>query len=187
MTNILASFSARRLTIGMSMLFVMAAAVCIAALRYSSPLVASLTFTATLTILLFSVIAAFFDRRKAFWIGFVVFGWGYAILSCAPGAWDGIRPYLFTTRILYALRYRINDVSPSEEFRINPGMSYERIIRIPSDAGLDTLGLTTDQSECFQRIGHSISAFLHGVVGGILAVILAARTSKVRGRGDAPT
>jgi hypothetical protein len=177
----------RRLTIGMSMLFVMAASVCIAALRYSSPLIASLMFTAVLTILLFSLLAAFFDQYKTFWIGFVVFGWGYALLAFAPGAWIEVRPYLFTTRLLYALHFQMHDISGSDVIRANPVMNYDRIIRIPSDTGLDSWHLTSAETECFQRIGHSLSALLHGVVGGILAMILAVRARKARERGDGPT
>jgi hypothetical protein len=160
----------------MMMLFVMATAVCIAALRYSSPLVVSLTFTATLTILLFSLLAAVFDRHKTFWIGFAIFGWGYAILSCGPGARNDIRPYLFTTHLLDALHLQMNGPPASNE-----PADFDLLTALTK---LDVVNRKSDESECFQRIGHSLLALLHGVVGGILAVFLAARARKASERED---
>jgi hypothetical protein len=83
-------FSLRGMFAGISFL----AAAC-GLMLYATPFSASLAFCATAQILLAAVGAAFLSAgaRRAFWIGFVVFGFGYAWAVC--GSWqspDGTLP-----------------------------------------------------------------------------------------------
>jgi hypothetical protein len=140
---------------------VLACGLALAAIKSPTYQAVSVTFTVALTILLASIVGA-------------IFGWGYAILAFAPGAWVEIRPYLVTSRLLDSLSYRM-------QIRFNEvgwvGMS-DATHRM--DSGLEDWDLTV-KGNCFQRIGHSIAAIVHGFAGGVLAVWLANR-SRNRGR-----
>lgn len=135
---------------------------------------ASFAFTTALTILLIALLQLRYGRDRAFWFGFVVFGWGYALLAFAPGSWTQIRPYLITSHPLGdlasalgfpgrggAIEFNFNDLNDS------PTMTIRK-------AGLNPW-FATIEGDRFQRIGHSLAAILHGVAGGLLAVFLAAR------------
>jgi cbb3-type cytochrome oxidase subunit 3 len=134
---------------------------------------ASFAFTTMLTILLLALIALRYSRSRDFWFGFVVLGWGYAILAFAPGCWMGVRPYLITSHPLGDLAdlLGLTRTRPPNIFNIdgdyNPG-------RVPGDSGLNPW-FRFDRGERFQRIGHSFAAILHGVIGGLIAVFLASR------------
>src|SRR5262245_50496853 len=67
------------------MVVVLLAAVGLAALRRSSPVLASTLFALVILILLSGLIAALVSC-KAFWVGFAVFGWGWLVLSFGPWA-----------------------------------------------------------------------------------------------------
>src|SRR5262249_23877746 len=49
------------------------------------------------------------DRRRASWLGFAFFGWGYLILCFAPWFETRVGPYLFSTELLELLYPRISD------------------------------------------------------------------------------
>ena len=71
-----------RLSIAQIMLLVLGIALAIGALRSPSPLLARVTWTATAALLCGSVIAAILrhEQRRAFWVGFAVFGWVHLVL-----------------------------------------------------------------------------------------------------------
>jgi hypothetical protein len=73
-------------------------AVGFAALREADALWDSCLFTLTLGLLLLAVLLAAHrtGARRAFWIGFALFGWGYLSLSLIPS----IEPRLITTNLL---------------------------------------------------------------------------------------
>jgi hypothetical protein len=133
----------------------------------------SFAFTTMLTILLLSLLALRYSRLRDFWFGFVVLGWGYALLAFAPGCWMGVRPYLITSHPLGDLAdlLGLTRRPPPGDYLFNgvidPG-------RVPFDSGLNPW-FRSDKGEQFQRIGHSFAAILHGVIGGLLAVFLASR------------
>jgi hypothetical protein len=136
---------------------------------------ASFAFTTMLTVLLFSLLALRYSPRRNFWVGFVIFGWGYAILAFGPGCWMGVRPYLITSHPLGDLAdlLGLTGKGPGNLMLngdYNPG-------RVPSDSGLNPW-FKTDGGERFQRIGHSFAALAHGLVGGLLAVFMASRLHK---------
>jgi len=81
-----------------------------AALRTPSPLVGSLVFTITLTILMVAALAVALGSARTFAIGFATFGWIYALIAFAPGAGREFRPYLLTSRLLEVLARRIPSV-----------------------------------------------------------------------------
>lgn len=113
-------------------------------------------YTILATALLFAIVAAVFGRYRTFWIGFAVFGWGYAVLALAPGAWTEIRPHLATTALL------------------NP------LARAIQAADLASGGWNSREIERFLRIGHALAAALHGAAGGCIAVLLDRRRRVAR-------
>jgi hypothetical protein len=150
-----------------------------AAIKSPTFQVVSVTFTVALTILLASIVGAIFGRYRAFWIGFAIFGWGYAILALAPGAWTSVRPYLVTSHLINGLANAMN--LP----RGGAGLTNFTMREVPfqEDSGLgDWNGTYTGNR--LQRIGHSLAAVVHGVAGGVLAAWLAKRArDRERERG----
>ena len=154
---------------------------------------ASFAFTTTWTVLLIALLQLRFSRNRAFWFGFVVFGWGYALLAFAPGSWIQVRPYLITSHPLGDLAGALGltkspittglTKSPITTLDFNDIDIYSNIQR----AGLNPW-FASSQGDRFQRIGHSLAAILHGFAGGLLALFLA-RRSRERGAvgdGDRP-
>jgi hypothetical protein len=136
---------------------------------------ASFAFTTMLTVLLFSLLALRYSRWRDFWVGFVIFGWGYAILAFGPGCWMGVRPYLITSHPLGDLADLLGLTSSRHDnLMLNGDFEYGRV---PSDSGLNPW-FRTGRGERFQRIGHSLAALAHGLVGGLLAVFMASRLHK---------
>src|SRR5271155_1533513 len=76
-----------------------------AALRESSDLWESGVFTLTLAALLISILLAIYrtESRRAFWIGFALFGWIYLGLSLVPP----IESRLITTKTLAYLDSKV--------------------------------------------------------------------------------
>ncbi len=128
---------------------------------------ASFAFTTALTVLLIALLQLRYGRNRTFWFGFVVFGWGYAMLAFAPGAWVEIRPQLLTSHPLGDLADALKLTKTSTQ-RVLGDPNYYRIIL---EAGLNPW-FATIEGERFQRIGHSLATILHGVAGGLLAVLL---------------
>lgn len=79
--------------------------IALAALRSGSPLWGSLLFTSAVAAMLVAVVAAVHrrDERRAFWLGFALFGWGYLLLCLVPEA----RSQLATTALLDFLHARV--------------------------------------------------------------------------------
>ena len=75
-----------RFNIASLLVAVLFVAVGFAALRESSDLWDSGLFTLMLTVLLISILLAIHrsDARRAFWLGFALFGWTYLGLSLVP-------------------------------------------------------------------------------------------------------
>lgn len=95
-----------RISIGGLMAVVLVAAVGLAALRYGSEEWAALVTLMTLGLLALAILGTIYRRgdRRASWLGFALFGWGYMLL--ASGYWweDGDRwPGLLTTILVEKL------------------------------------------------------------------------------------
>jgi len=100
-------FSISRLMTAVSMF-----AMIFAAIANRNELRASLIYTATFGLLLFSLLGACFQqgRKRLFWAGFAVFGWGYLAHILATGVLKP--PFLLTTLIMIRLHIRIASPEP---------------------------------------------------------------------------
>src|SRR5215472_6201067 len=94
-----------RFTIASLLVVVLVVAVGFAALREASDLWDSGAFTLTLVVLLVSILLAVHrtESRRAFWLGFALFGWAYLGLSLVPS----IEPRLLTTKALAYLDSKV--------------------------------------------------------------------------------
>ncbi len=100
-----------RFTIAGLMVFVALFAMMLAALRTSSPYWASAMVSATVLILLASVIASLLSSHRAAWSGFAIFGCGYFLLTFTSSFRDVVRPHLLTSvAIVESYRYLHPDV-----------------------------------------------------------------------------
>ena len=131
---------------------------------------ASLAFTTAITVLLFASVAAIYGRHRTFWVGFLIFGWAYLALAFAPGSRTDVRPYLITSHLLGDLAnlFGLPEKQPTRNFAV---------VQVPMDSGLDYF-FGSVHGEWFQRVGHSLAALAHGMVGGVLAVVMASRRHK---------
>jgi hypothetical protein len=106
-----------RFNIASLLLVVLVAAVCLAALRESTEIWDSGVFTITLGVLLISILLATHrrEKRRAFWLGFALFGAGYLALSLIPS----IESRLVTSKALGYL-----DSKVSRSIPVGVGMAY---------------------------------------------------------------
>jgi hypothetical protein len=161
----------------------------IAALRESTDLWESGIFTLTLAALLISILLVVrrTEKRRAFWMGFAVFGWIYLALALMPST----ESRLITTRALAYLDSKV----PGRPLDILPTLPelirFANVNRLDINrpdivtlAKVDLLGGWSGTTENFMRIGHSLLALLAGWVGGQLSRRLC-RTS--RPAEDLPT
>jgi hypothetical protein len=83
----------------------------LAALRESNKTWDSSVFSSTLAVLLISILLAVhrIEKRRAFWIGFAVFGWVYLALTLVPS----IESRLITTKGLAYLAAKVLRSSPA--------------------------------------------------------------------------
>ncbi|HEV3164637.1 MAG TPA: hypothetical protein VGZ22_11465 [Isosphaeraceae bacterium] len=132
--------------------------------------------TATAIVLLSAGVAAGLLRgpRRAFWVGFTVFGLGYLLLSASPE----IRPRLLTTSALdylFPMVVRQPDMTPQEVTQLEFARALKRWAEGPanpsSSPALDFTGLYRD----FMQIGHTLVALLFAALGGFWAQWFAMR------------
>lgn len=159
-----------------------------AALRESSDLWESGLFTLTLTVLLVSILLAIHraESRRAFWIGFALFGWIYLGLSLVPS----IESRLITTKALAYLDSKVpgraqSFVTFSFTGTVAPGNQVQSVAFSPDGRQIAASSLGTVKvwdattgrlfggwagtTENFVRIGHSLLALLAGWFGGLLS------------------
>jgi hypothetical protein len=179
-----------RFTIASLLVVTMFVAVGFAALRESNDSWDSGIFTLTITVLLVSILLAIHrnEARRAFWLGFAVFGWTYLGLSLVPP----IETRLMTTKalayldsqvpgrpaVLHTVRWSYNGSgSPSNQVHniaFTPSGN-QLAISSPGQVRLwdartgRLLGGWGGTTENFVRIGHSLFAVLAGWFGGLLS------------------
>ena len=161
-----------------------------AALRESSDLWESGLFTLTLGVLLISILLAVHrtESRRAFWLGFALFGWIYLGLSLVPS----IESRLITTKALAYLDSKVPGRSMGVHHHntgTGSGTGNNQVSNVAftlsgirvATAGqgqVRTLGCGRQAScsagwsgttENFVRIGHSLFALLVGWLGGQLS------------------
>src|SRR5579864_5045870 len=168
------------------------AAVEVASMRAASDLWDSILFSATLALLLISTLLAVHrpDRRRAFWVGFALFGSAYLVASLVTP----VESRLLTTRALASLAALRQNAPPGsglgyleydddgdlDLFVSNFGDGKFRrakaLAATPQSATLRqflALGLVRASpggtSENFVRIGHTILALMMGFVGAHLS------------------
>src|SRR3954449_13576132 len=92
----------RRFSIAALMLAVLVCGVAVAALKNASDAWAGALLLLTLLLLASAVFGVVYRRegRRAFWLGFAAFGWGYLALTQAPWFVEQIGPKLPTTLLL---------------------------------------------------------------------------------------
>jgi hypothetical protein len=153
-----------RFSIASLMFLVLILAVGFAALRSGSELWSIAVFSMTLVALFIAILGAVYRPApgRAGWLGFVIFGWGYLVLSFGPGFRAEIRPQLVTAPLLEWLRPRIAPIPPPGEYYVQD-LSGQLVVRGP------------DTADAFRRTGHSLSAVLFGLLGALAARAFASR------------
>jgi hypothetical protein len=195
-----------RFHLGTLVTLVLFVGVGLAALRESNDTWDSGIFSITLGVLLISVLLAVHrtESRRAFWLGFALFGWTYLGLSLVPS----IEPSLITTKALALLDskvqrsiigglayfdydndgamdlYVVNNTQ-SNALSLNKGSGHwiaDVTTAGPNPtrftnvlAGISFAGFGTTES--FVRIGHSLIAVAAAFLGGLLSRFLHTKNS----------
>jgi hypothetical protein len=179
-----------RFHIGTLVILVLVLAVCFAAFRESTENWDSSIFTLTLGVLLTSILLAVHssESRRAFSIGFALFGWVYLGLSLVPS----IESRLITTKALAYLDSKVpGRASEISEIRIlrnllsSPSNSLQSFdinavgdllyashpiqMRLWNVVKSRLFGGWSGTTENFVRIGHSLFALVTGWLGGQLS------------------
>lgn len=178
-----------RFTIRTLLGIVLFVAIAIAALRAADDAWVSGVFGLTLLILLTAVLLAVHrtDRRRAFWLGFALFGWAYLIVSLIPpiesrlpttmglAFIDSKIPGRDTT-VSAALTYiRRAAPNPSQTVALSAqdyalvSLSQGNVYRLWNATTGKLLAGQNGTTENFVRIGHSLLALLLAFVGGHLS------------------
>jgi hypothetical protein len=164
-----------------------------AALRESNESWDSSVFSITLCVLFISILLAIhrLGSRRAFWIGFALFGWTYLGLALVPS----IESRLITTKALAYLDSGVQDAFSNtvQAGRTFSGSPKEHTIKAPfqgiilksrkQDGALTShysalLGGASGRTRNFVRIGHSLFTLLVAWLGGQLSRRLS-RTSRL--------
>ena len=179
-----------RFNIASMLVIILVLAIGFAALRESNDLWDSGVFTLTIGVLLISILLAVHrtESRRAFWIGFALFGWVYLGLALIPS----IESRLMTTKALAYLDSKVPGRSAVIYATINSGVNAGTGINQISTVTFAVSGsqatsagqgqmnpweLATRKllvgfsgaSENFIRIGHSLFALLAAWLGGLLS------------------
>ena len=185
-----------RISVAGILLLVAATGVGLAALSSPSAEVANGLFTFAGGCLLFALLAVKYrdGNRRAFWLGFSVFGWAYVLACYGPFVGSTIRPRLLTTTLIDRLYARMNPALQDALQEIatrNPDWvkaKYQWHIRFDqeTDPDADSVALTavgsrpTTQNSIpfyppatcsnlvwFRKSAHSIATLLVAFLGGL--------------------
>lgn len=170
-----------RISLAGLMALVVVVGVGIAALRAASETWAGIMLLLTLGLLGVSVLGVMYRReaRRAWWVGFALFGWGYAALTLAP--WS--KPESLPTRILLDSLYA--RMSPRKVVAMDPfaapaGLDDGQFIVLDPNPPHDSLpgvpqgsdavfAIGTVDLKAFRTIGQCLSALIAGLVGAFVA------------------
>jgi hypothetical protein len=161
-----------------------------AALRESNEIWDSGVFALTLGILLTSVLLAIHrtESRRAFWLGFALFGWIYLGLTLLPS----MESRLITTKAIAYLDSKVpgrstavytvqlagtGSGSPGNQVQKVSFIAQGNQLVVSGQGGVKLwdaatgrlLGGWTGKTDDFMRIGHTLFALLAGWVGGFLS------------------
>jgi hypothetical protein len=178
-----------RYHIGGLLILVLLSGVGFAALREANDLWDSGIFSLTTGALLVSVLLALHrvETKRAFWVGFALFGWGYFGLTSIPS----IEPRLFTTKALAYLDSQVanrplvvtgaawggSGTNPNGNVRIafSPegtlvaDYNNQGVVTLWNTATGSLLGGWGGTTENFVRIGHSFLTLIAAGLGGRLS------------------
>jgi hypothetical protein len=196
-----------RFSIASLLIVVLILAIALAALRESTDLWDSGLFSASIALLLTSVLLATYrvQERRAFWLGFALSGWFYLAASLVPQ----IEQRLLTTKALAYLDSRVAKRTEDIEIALYVArghmMQAGRAITFSapkatwesswspaalklwvSSAGQLLLG-SHGTTENFLRIGHTLLAFLIALLGGYFSRSLYHRSHAVATSGEPQT
>jgi hypothetical protein len=148
--------------------------VCLAALRESNEAWDSSIFSLTLGVLIISILLAIHrtEKRRAFWMGFALFGSAYMGMSLVPA----IESRLITTRALAFLDSKVprpiqgglgyfeyaGDGFMDIQFANNTLFPWNSLVGTSPKGSIGT-------TEHFVRIGHSVLAIVAALLGGQLS------------------
>ena len=162
-----------RFHLGTLVILVLLLGVGFAALRESTDLWDTGIFSVTLGVLLISILLAIHraDKRRAFWLGFALFGSAYLGLSLVPS----VESRLITNKVLAYLASKMPRSSP---YDIDGWM--DLYVANTAAAGLNTawfsntlvgptLSASRGTSDHFVRIGHSLLTLIAALLGGQLS------------------
>ncbi len=167
-----------RFRIGTLLILIIAIGIGFAALRESDDTWDSGVFTLTLAVLLVSILLAIHrtGKRRAFWLGFALFGCGYQALSLVPS----VASRLLTTKALAYLDSKV----PGQTLGLFTVRLNGTVSGAP-DNQVQTVAFTVDgqqfattsqgqvrlwdTNENFVRIGHSLLALMAAWSGGLLS------------------
>ena len=188
--------------LGTLVILVLILGVGFAALHESNETWDSITFSITLGVLLTSILLAFHrtEKRRAFWVGFALFGSAYLGLSLLPS----IQRRLITTLALASLDSKmprsipasdalydlvvVNNSQPvSLSVKKGNGTLKEMTVVAGSNANIlvkAPLTRSIGNKDDFVRIGHSFIALIAAIQGGLLSRHLHAKN---RGKTSEPS
>ena len=156
-----------RFSIAALMAAVLIVALGLAAMRNSSATWAGVTFLVTCAVLCLAVVGIVCDgdARRAWWLGFALFGWGYLVLAF----WSSVE--LPTMVLLDAISERLG---LAVQFRGGMGgiggMRSARLWGFDMFGGFNGFGGPGDRS--IQQISHCLWALLAALLGGMIASLL---------------
>jgi hypothetical protein len=168
------------------LVLVLSCGIALAALRSASEVWASLLFTFAVGCFLVAVPLAVYRRagRRAYWLGFAIFGWAYLLLGLIPEA----RSQLATTRLSEHLLSRVfqKDAGGSIAFspngeRIAAGLGDE--VRIWDAATGKPIAVKWVDWVSFGRISHTLFSLLLALIGGVLTRHLASPRDQPETKG----
>jgi hypothetical protein len=162
-----------RFHLGTIVIVVLFIGVGIAALRESNEIWDSGIFSVTFGVFLVSILLAIHrtERRRAFWLGFALFGWIYLVLTLMPS----IEPRLITTTALTLLDSNMPRSSPAgfPDIDYNENGSIDLFVANNTVGRWNSLvGTSLKRSSGtghFVRIGHSLFAVVAALLGGQLS------------------
>jgi hypothetical protein len=167
-------FSTRQLLI-----FTTGAAIACASLAFPSPVIGDAYYTVGLLTIVFSTIAAIYNRgsARAFWVGFVICFAGYFCHTVWPSE---LRSTFLSLRRMGQLDYPAPDIITTRGLSIffqgtNDGAA---AMRLPTGSASQMMARNTvGQYLAFMTIGHTAFAFILGIIGGAFAQRVVARTN----------
>ena len=159
------------------MIFVLACGVGTAALTASTAIWDSIVFSATLLILTAAILLAVHGRR-AFWLGFALFGWAYLVSSLIPS----VESRLLTTKGLAYI-----DAKTANRQSLPVAVAFSGNGHSVGDLDDGSIRIWDAQTgkpiprpigsfANFCRIGHSLVALLAGLIGGFMGTWLHGRS-----------